>query len=591
MSIEAYLAELSQRHNTFHDSSKEERIALAKSVLEALVKSDWDTVDNWVDEGVKTQKISSDDKEYDSLCSINVLLLGSILKDFLVTFIKCNEEEMPKLPTKEVGGNEVHGPFPIGPSVSGTVEIHANPSEYSTCDDTAAYDESCPKGTVSLVLGAGNQNFLTMMDAVDRVFLHNECVLIKHHPMRPYLIKPFQRILQPLIDDNIVRMVLDEGNEMTASLVKHPTVQHIHMTGSSVTYNIIKELVTASGKSSQCGITSELGCATPWIVVPGVWEEKELREAATLLVGSKKENGGCNCLAPQVLIVPSSGSDGSNTETDSSCFDTVSFCSFIEKELRSQETVPCYYPGSTARKKQFCSLYSSESVKSIVSDNHTINATAEDDISLIYLNSDDKNLYCIQNEVFGSLLVIVTMKCDMSDAKKYVDDVTNFVNSKIYGSLSCTLLSSKTTDVNLIDKMIADLHYGCIAVNTWTGLGYPSIAKGGVWGAHPFDKGHESGRGRVGNVRNLNGVMKTVLRSSLDTNKLGKGAPPAWILKIIITLAIKNAGLVDAVPKVFGIVFGTVITKLQNFLKSNSIYIVSISLLAWSIYASNTLKK
>ena len=113
MSIEAYLVELSQRHNTFHDSSKEERIALAKSVLDALVKSDWDTVDNWVDESIKTQKISSDDKEYDSLCSINVLLLGSILKDFLVTFTKCNEDEVPKLPTKEVGGNEVHGPFPI----------------------------------------------------------------------------------------------------------------------------------------------------------------------------------------------------------------------------------------------------------------------------------------------------------------------------------------------------------------------------------------------------------------------------------------------------------------------------------------------
>ena len=58
---EKYLNELSRRHVTFHDSSREEKVSLAKLVLEAVVKSDWDTVDNWLDECMKTQKISSDD--------------------------------------------------------------------------------------------------------------------------------------------------------------------------------------------------------------------------------------------------------------------------------------------------------------------------------------------------------------------------------------------------------------------------------------------------------------------------------------------------------------------------------------------------
>merc|ERR1719231_130091 len=132
------------------------------------------------------------------------------------------------------------------------------------------------------------------------------------------------------------------------------------------------------------------------------------------------------------------------------------------------------------------------------------------------------------------------MKSSMSDMKKYMDDVTSFVNSQVYGSLSCTLLSSKSADENLIDKVIYDLCYGCIAVNTWTALGYPSISKGGVWGAHPHDKNYESGRGRIGNIKNLKYVTKTVLRSSLDANTIGNGTPPAWLIRIINAVAIKN---------------------------------------------------
>ena len=581
---EKYLNELSRRHVTFHDSSREEKVSLAKLVLEAVVKSDWDTVDNWLYECMKTQKISSDDDIYDSLCALDVLLLGSVVKELMVTLTKSEDTNDSKLSMKQVGKNEIHGPIPIGPSVNGTVEIHTNQTEYNACNDTAAYEESCPKGSASLVLGAGNQNFLTIMDALDRVFLHNECVLIKHHPLRPYLLKPYQRILQPLIDANIVRMVLDEGNLATANLVKHPSVQHIHMTGSSVTYNKIMELLVAADKSSKCGLTSELGCATPWIVIPDLnWKEKELHDAAKLLVGAKKANGGCNCLTPQVLIIPSNDND-----TDSSYFDTRTFCSLLEKELQSQKTVPCYYPGSIGRKKEFCALYSDNVVKSVISNAHTINATVDDDVTLVNLHSDDENFHCIQNEVFGSLLVIVRMKSNVSNVSKYIEDVTNFVNSKVYGSLSCTILSSQYTDSSVIDEMIVNLHYGCIAVNTRTAFGYPTIAKGGIWGAHHSDQKYESGRGRVGNVNNLNGVVKTVLRSDLYANKIGGAAPPAWILKIITALAIKNAGLVDATPKVLGIVFSTLMTNIQAFLKSNSTYIVSLSLLTWSIYASTS---
>ena len=190
---EAYLAELSQRHQTFHDADEKEKASLAKSVLEAVVKSDWDTVDNWVGESMKTQKISSADGVYESACALEVLLLGSVLKEFLTNVAKSSEsddddddndnDDDSKWPKRQVGGSEIHGPVPLGPSTPGTVEVHTNQTEYSSCTDSRAYEESCPEGSVSLVLGAGNQNFLTIMDALDRVFMYNECVLIKHHPL------------------------------------------------------------------------------------------------------------------------------------------------------------------------------------------------------------------------------------------------------------------------------------------------------------------------------------------------------------------------------------------------------------------------
>ena len=103
---ETYLAELSQRHITFHDSSKEEKVTLARLVMEAVIRSDWDTVDNWPDESMKTQKISSIDNIYNSLCSLDVLLLGSILQEFFATVIKSNDnDEKTRLPIKQIGNN------------------------------------------------------------------------------------------------------------------------------------------------------------------------------------------------------------------------------------------------------------------------------------------------------------------------------------------------------------------------------------------------------------------------------------------------------------------------------------------------------
>ena len=81
-----------------------------------------------------------------------------------------------------------------------------------------SYHERSKKGTVCLVLGAGNQDFITLIDIFQRVFIHNECVLIKHHPIRQFLYDPYYIILQPLIERNIVHMLEDLDNEFKDNL-------------------------------------------------------------------------------------------------------------------------------------------------------------------------------------------------------------------------------------------------------------------------------------------------------------------------------------------------------------------------------------
>lgn len=61
----------------------------------------------------------------------------------------------------------------------------------------AAYSDHEPGVTV--VLGTGNQEFITMTDILDRVFAHNEVVVLKHHPLRTHLYAAYNIILRPLI--------------------------------------------------------------------------------------------------------------------------------------------------------------------------------------------------------------------------------------------------------------------------------------------------------------------------------------------------------------------------------------------------------
>ena len=39
-------------------------------------------------------------------------------------------------------------------------------------------------------------------------------MVLKHHPLRPWLVKPYAAILEPLIELDVVAQTLDEGVEI-----------------------------------------------------------------------------------------------------------------------------------------------------------------------------------------------------------------------------------------------------------------------------------------------------------------------------------------------------------------------------------------
>jgi hypothetical protein len=64
---------------------------------------------------------------------------------------------------------------------------------------TTANEEKPYLSGVTIVLGAGNQDILSVSDVFDRMILHNEVVVLKHHPLRQHLYGIMEKVMKPLL--------------------------------------------------------------------------------------------------------------------------------------------------------------------------------------------------------------------------------------------------------------------------------------------------------------------------------------------------------------------------------------------------------
>ena len=180
-------------------TSPAERAALAKEVLDELGKDEWSTAGEWVSKELELQKLGSTEP---AVGAASRFVFGSVIKDFCATFIAAAEgKKLPELPEAHDGSRRHK--VAMGMAAPGyNAELWTKqladaetPSTVSALQSGEAEtlwrgSTPCAGGTVTLVLAAGNQGFLSMVEVLGRVLLHGDTVLIKHHPLRPWMMAP-----------------------------------------------------------------------------------------------------------------------------------------------------------------------------------------------------------------------------------------------------------------------------------------------------------------------------------------------------------------------------------------------------------------
>lgn len=355
------------------------------------------------------------------------------------------------------------------------------------------------EGKIALVLGAGNIAAISPLDVFQKLFLENQVVILKMNPVNEYLAKHLRHALQPLIERDALRIVTG-GGDVGAYLVEHPFVEEIHITGSGATHDSIvwgageegKRNKTAGTPKNARPITSELGAVCPTIVVPGPWSAADIRYQAEHIATQKLHNSGFNCVASQVLILPSEWSE------------TALLLREVGNMIGKHTQRPAYYPGADQRMNEFADR--SGSVEEIWRGQGIPPCLVAD-------VDDGDTAWLCRNEVFAPALAKKLLPSP--DPESYLRTAITWANDHLYGSLGGNILIHPTTIKQIgrrrFEEILAGFHYGTIAINAWTGLGFllSAVPWGGFPGATLQDV--QSGIGTAHNSFMLEKTERTVV--------------------------------------------------------------------------------
>jgi len=348
-------------------------------------------------------------------------------------------------------------------------------------------------GGIGLVLGAGNITSIPVLDVLYELLAHDRVVLLKVNPTQDSLVPVYERALAPLIALGLLRIVRG-GPDVGAYLTEHKAFAHVHITGSAPTFDAI---VWGTGAAAtrrrregrprlKTPITAELGGVSPIIVVPGEWTDEDLRFHAEHIATMRLQNSGHNCIAGQVVIL---SSDWPQAER---------FRAELRRAYAGAPERPIWYPRSDERMRQAAQSYPDALVLA--------------DRLLVELGPDDDPSALEQTEYFAPVLGVVSLP---GTGMTFLDAAVAHANDRLQGTLGANVLVDPATEQSLGDdfeRAIADLRYGDIAINGWTGFAFitPTLS----WGAYPGGTIEDvgSGIGVVHNALLLADVERSVVR-------------------------------------------------------------------------------
>lgn len=354
---------------------------------------------------------------------------------------------------------------------------------------------------VALVLGAGNIAATAPMDVLYKLFVENQVVLLKMNPVNDYLGAFFEQAFEPLIRDGFLSIVYGDA-KLGAYLCQHSGIDTVHMTGSHHTHDAIVWGTSPVEQQHRRAhhdpllkkpITSELGCVTPVIVVPGDWSRSDLAFQARNVASMVAHNASFNCASAKVVITAKNWPQRST---------------FLDQLRQALETIPsrrAYYPGAQDRYQVFLDRYPQAEVFGHRTDAF-IPWTLIADVAAV------KGELALSTEAFCGVLAEVSL--DAATATEFLAQSTQFVNDSVWGNLSCVMVIDPKTQRQHrreFESAIAQLRYGAIGVNVWSGViyGLPDL----TWGAFPENSIEDirSGLGVVHNAYGFDYPQKSVL--------------------------------------------------------------------------------
>jgi hypothetical protein len=355
-----------------------------------------------------------------------------------------------------------------------------------------AYRHPDTAGKVAVVLGAGNVSSIAPMDALYKLFVENQVVVLKMNPVNEYLGPFFRRAFAPLVDAGFFEVVYG-GADVGARLCHHPRVHTVHITGSDATHDAIvwgpregrAERKARHAPVLTKEITSELGNVTPIIVVPGAWTSADIQFQAENVATMVANNGSFNCNAGKLLV----------TARDWEHRDA--FLTAVRRVLATLPNRKAYYPGASERWQGFVNAHPQAERLSAESEG-TLPWTFIGD-----LDPENRDDTSFRQEPFCSVLSEVPLPG--RSAVEFLPGAVDFCNDTVWGTLACMVLVHPSTRKDpaseaAFQDALDTLEYGGIGVNHWAGLVYGFVTP--TWGAYP---GHtlediQSGRGVVHNT-------------------------------------------------------------------------------------------
>jgi acyl-CoA reductase-like NAD-dependent aldehyde dehydrogenase len=384
-------------------------------------------------------------------------------------------------------------------------------------------------GGIGLVLGAGNVSSIPVLDVLYELLAHNRVALLKLNPTQDALLPMFERALAPLIEPGFVRIVRG-GPEVGAYLTEHAGIDHVHITGAAPTFDAIVWGPSTGPDAARTArrkrenrprlkkpITAELGGVSPIIVVPGVWTDADLRFQAEHIATMRLQNSGHNCIAGQVVLISSEW-----PQRDA-------FLAALRTAYDSAPRRPAWYPRADQK------------LAAAASDYPDATWFAEGTRALVEIPADGDARALETTEYFAPVLGVVALP---GNGQEFLDGAVAHANERLTGTLGANVLIDPVTQTALgtgFDQAIADLRYGSIAINAWTGFGYltSTMTWGGFPGATLADVG--SGIGVVHNALLLDRVERSVAQGPFRpfprsvSSALGRGRfsvlpKPPWFV-------------------------------------------------------------